>query len=251
MEDGVRYDYSNLIDDSLASLYDVFGITLLTPLYQSVWDAGDPSATKAERKAATKRLRKSINASHEALRPEPGPRRGFPYDNADEAFSGVTCTDARHPGNASSWPAQAKAADKRAKYFGAKWAWTTVQCATQSWTVKDEDAYRGPFNRRTAAPVLVLGNTYDPATNHAEAVSTAKLIPNSRLISSNSWGHTAYNSSECVNEAVSAYVISGKAKNLKCVGEFQPFVEDDGLSAQSSLSARPNIVTPPASILPR
>lgn len=153
--------------------------------------------------------------------------------------------------DAASWPTQAKAADKRVKYFGAKWAWTTVQCATKSWKAKDEDAYRGPFNRRTAAPVLVLGNTYDPATNHQEAVSTAKLMPNSRLISSDSWGHTAYNSSECVNEAVSAYLLSVKvpAKTLKCVGDFQPFADDAELDAQSSLAARPKIVSPPPGVL--
>ncbi|GLY15451.1 peptidase [Kineosporia sp. NBRC 101677] len=248
--DGSRYDFSNLIDDSLTGLYDVFGVMLLPPLLQSTWEATDPGATKAQRTAATKRLRKSRNATHAAVKPAPGPRRGFPYDNPDEAFSAVTCTDARHPAKASSWPAQARAADKRAQYFGAKWAWTTVQCATQTWTVKDEDAYRGPFTRRTAAPVLVIGNTYDPATNHAEAVSTAQLMPNSRLISSDSWGHTAYNSSACVNEAVSAYLLTGKApaKNLRCVGDFQPFVTADEPSAQSTLAARPSIVSPPPSV---
>jgi hypothetical protein len=39
-----------------------------------------------------------------------------------------------------------------------------VQCARSTWTAHDEDVYRGPFDRRTAAPVLVIGNLWDPAT---------------------------------------------------------------------------------------
>jgi len=45
------------------------------------------------------------------------------------------------------------------------------------WKVRDEDAYRRPFNRRTAAPVLFVGNYYDPATNYDAAVSATKLLP--------------------------------------------------------------------------
>ena len=44
-------------------------------------------------------------------------------------------------------------ADQRAPYFGRAWAWSTVQCASNSWTARDEDAYRGPFTKRTASPL--------------------------------------------------------------------------------------------------
>ena len=93
--------------------------------------------------------------------------------------------------------------------------------------MRDEDAYRRPFNRRTAAPVLFVGNYYDPATNYDAAVSATKLLPGSRLISSDSWGHSAYGTSACVTGAVDAYLIAGTlpAQGLTCVGDVQPFAK--------------------------
>ena len=148
------------------------------------------------------------------------PARDFPYDNGFEAFSGVMCTDGLHPKDAASWPAATAKADKRAPYFGRAWAWGSVQCARNSWTVRDEDAYTGPFNRRTAAPVLVVGNYWDPATNYEEAVSSAKLLPNSRLLSSTNWGHTAYGTSACATTAIDNYLLKGTlpAKGKVCRG---------------------------------
>ena len=93
--------------------------------------------------------------------------------------------------------------------------------------MQDEDTYTGPFNRTTAAPVLFVGNYYDPATNYNNAVSSNRLLPGSRLISSDSWGHTAYRSSACLTGAVDAYLIAGTlpAQGLTCVGDVQPFAK--------------------------
>ncbi|MDR7275659.1 alpha/beta hydrolase [Catenuloplanes atrovinosus] len=59
--------------------------------------------------------------------------------------------------------------------------------------MRDEDPYTGPFNRRTAAPLLVVGNY----RNYAGAVPTSRSMPNARLLSTNNWGHTAYGLSDC------------------------------------------------------
>ncbi len=152
--------------------------------------------------------------------------RDFPYDNGYETFSGVSCTDGVHPTDAA-WPSLAAAADRRAPYFGRAWSWNTAQCARNVWTVRDEDAYRGPFNRRTAAPVLVVGSHWDPATNYRQAVAAARLLPNSRLLSSDNWGHTAYGSSACVTRAIDAYLLRGTlpAVGTVCVGDVQPFTQ--------------------------
>ncbi|MFB9238532.1 alpha/beta fold hydrolase [Plantactinospora siamensis] len=149
----------------------------------------------------------------------------FPYDTSLEPGSAVTCTDAVHPARAEQWPALTARADRRAPYFGRIWSWSTAICARATWTVRDEDAYTGPFDRWTAAPVLVVGDYWDPATNYAGAVSAAALLPNSRLLSSDSWGHTAYGTSECVTGAVDAYLLSGTLPETLavCVGDIQPF----------------------------
>ena len=58
-------------------------------------------------------------------------------------------------------------------------------------------------------PVLVVGNSHDPATSYASAQAVARLLPNSRLLSSTNWGHTAYGVSACATAHVDAYLVDG------------------------------------------
>nr|WP_280714440.1 alpha/beta hydrolase [Kitasatospora sp. MAP5-34] len=148
------------------------------------------------------------------------------YDNRLEAVSGVLCADSLHAADAASWPAAAAAADRRTPYFGAEWAWASVQCARNTWTAEDEDVYRGPFDRRTAAPVLVVGSTWDPATSYDSAVKVARLLPDSRLVSSDNWGHEALLTSACVTNTMYDYLLRPLApapKTTYCRGDIQPF----------------------------
>ena len=111
------------------------------------------------------------------------------------------------------------------KYFGRLWAGSSVGCASKTWTARDKDAYRGPFNRRTASPILVVGSKWDPATNYAGAVRAASLLPNSRLLSSDNWGHTAYGTSQCATSAIDTYLLTEvlPAPGTYCHGDVQPF----------------------------
>jgi hypothetical protein len=88
--------------------------------------------------------------------------------------------------------------------------------------------------------VLVVGNTWDPATNYAGAQVAARLLPNSRLLTSDSWGHTAYNTSACVTGAVDAYLLAGRlpAAGARCTGDIQPFTRalDDGRRTPTDLA---------------
>lgn len=151
----------------------------------------------------------------------------FPYDNSPEAFQSVLCTDSKNPSSARLWPYFAASAERSAPGFGPLWTWASAPCAPSSWKVSDEDSYRGPFTKRTASPLLVVGNYWDPATNYAGAVKAASLLPNSRLVSSNSWGHTAYGTSACVNTAVDTYLLTKAVPpaGAKCVGDVQPFTQ--------------------------
>ncbi len=154
-----------------------------------------------------------------------GTESGFAYSNFLEAFLGVLCTDGTNPASAASWRQHADESAVAAPRFGRLWTWQSAPCASDTWTVRDEDAYAGPFDTRTANPVLVVGNFWDPATNYEGAVTTAGLLPNSTLLSSDSWGHTAYGTSTCVTDAVDTYLLTVRTPepDTLCVGDVQPF----------------------------
>jgi len=205
--------YADLIGEVLGALYSPTGSEDISAISAALWTMTDPSSAAAMSSAASAYTKVA--------------GRSFPYDNSLDAYAAVMCTDGLHPAKASGWPKAAAAADKRAPYFGRAWAWSSVQCAGDAWKVHDEDAYRGPFNRRTASPVLVVGSKWDPATNYADAVRTANLMPGSRLLSSDNWGHTAYGTSSCANTAIDLYLLYADlpAKGKVCVGADQPFTE--------------------------
>ncbi len=151
--------------------------------------------------------------------------RAFPYDNSFDAYSAVMCTDGLHPAQAATWTRTVAKSDRRAPYFGRAWAWASAQCARSTWTVRDEDAYTGPFDRHTKNPVLVVGSYWDPATNYADAVKSARLLPNSRLLSSANWGHTAYGTSHCATGYTDRYLLykALPPAGAACTGDVQPF----------------------------
>ena len=227
--------YADFVGTTLGMLYDGYGgpdyvTEYAAYLYGLITPTSAASADAAQRKATVASLikLKKMVKEHQRQRGIPGRAFGFPYDNSLDAFQTIGCTDSRNSPNLAKFPALAKAADKKAPYFGRLWLWNQAGCSSPKWKVKDEDAYRGPFTKRTSSPVLVVGNYWDPATSYAGAVSTSKRLPNSRLLSSNSWGHTAYGSSECVTGAVDTYLLTKKvpAKGKLCVGDYQPFVDD-------------------------
>jgi hypothetical protein len=104
-------------------------------------------------------------------------------------------------------------------------------------------------------PVLVVGDYYDPATNYQGAVTAASLLPNSRLLSSDSFGHTAYGTSACVTDAVSAYLLSLTlpARGTVCTGDDQPFATPlppgPAARARTNPAGRPPVV-PPVPVVP-
>ena len=217
-----RFGYAELVGLTLGVLYDPAGWRYLFEILTQIEvmaDGPPPPGAVAELRTALSRT-----------------GYDFPYDNSFEAFLGVLCTDSLNPRSAGAWPAAADRADRAAPYFGRLWTWASAPCASSTWTVRDEDSYRGPFTRRTAAPVLVVGNLWDPATNYRGARRAAALLPHSRLLTSDSWGHTAYGSSSCVTQAVARYLLRQlvPAEGARCTGDEQPFREAAPAAARSA-----------------
>jgi pimeloyl-ACP methyl ester carboxylesterase len=176
----------------------------------------------------------------------------FPYDNSSEATFGVLCTDTLEPADASYWPAATAARDRQAPYFGRAWGWLSSVCARDSWTVRDEDAYNGPFNKRTQSPMLYVGSLWDPATNYDSAVAASRLHPTARLLSSNNWGHTAYGTGACATDAIDNYLLTTTlpAKGTLCTDAPQPFTSPLPTSAAvKTLNAKQGKELPPVAAI--
>ncbi len=233
--DGWVIDYPFAMSLLLGDLYDQNGWVYVDMDIDMLIELQKLPTTSAERKkwnAAKKQLKKrlkdfdDIRSADERTRTTLAKVPGFayPYENSTEAYQSVMCTDSLNPPDASGWVKAGQTAEKTGGPFGQLWTWASAPCASTTWTAKDEDAYRGSFSAATSAPVLVIGNKWDPATNYRGAYKAAKLLKNSSFISSNSWGHTAYGTSACVDTTVTNYLISGKATlgTKTCRGP-QPF----------------------------
>jgi hypothetical protein len=62
----------------------------------------------------------------------------------------------------------------------------------------------------TAAPIVVVGTTYDPATPYEWSTSLTAQLPTATLLTRVGDGHTAYGSgSTCIDRALDAFYLSG------------------------------------------
>lgn len=159
------------------------------------------------------------------------------YPNFVEGFPAVACSDSDNPDSFAAWPAAADAAEAQYGYFGRLWTFVSSICAV--WTGVDDDRYTGPWGAVTANPVLVVGNTFDPATRYAGAVVAGRLLPRSSLLTVHGWGHTSLFLSQCADQAVSAYLLSvtTPAPGTVCEQDVVPFAAAPQTSSER-LAAR-------------
>jgi pimeloyl-ACP methyl ester carboxylesterase len=163
----------------------------LAEFFQQLYAASNPTATVVPRPALVDPAA------------QPTPER---YDNQEESFLSVVCTDTNNPRDPFLWPRIAAAADRRFPYVGSPVAWTSEPCAT--WPARDRDRYTGPFNR-TSAPILIVGTLYDPASPYESAQAVAGQLPRSRLLTLAGWGHVALGKSSCIARHIGRYLVTG------------------------------------------
>ncbi len=205
-------DYTNLIGITLRAMYDSASWEDFAALLADIESAEGSSAT----------LRARIKEFQ--ARPMYIAKRGFPqYPNFVEGFPAVACTDSDNPDSYAAWSAAGAASDAAFGYFGRLWTWVSSICA--EWPTADADRYTGPFDKLTANPVLVIGTRYDPATRYEGAVTVDGLLPNSRLLTVEGWGHTSLFLSQCADAIASTYLLTSNAPATStCTQDFTPFV---------------------------
>lgn len=227
-----RLTYPVLVAATLGALYDSFSWPALARFLSAV-ESLAPAATLGAEWSALWRSLGFVT------------KRGFPqYSNAIEGFPGVLCADSDNPTDPAAWSAASAAEEARFGYFGPPWTWASSLCA--EWPGGHEGRYVGPFNQRTANPVLIMNTPYDPATRYQGAVAVAGLLPNSRLATVAGWGHTTPFISHQADDAVSRYLLDGTLPPAGTVfpPDVVPFTESEARVAAAAASMNKALLTP-------
>ncbi|MFF0391863.1 alpha/beta hydrolase [Kitasatospora sp. NPDC004615] len=152
-----------------------------------------------------------------------GPLPPAVHPSPDQALA-VVCADSAAP-SATADPARTAAlARARSGALGPWFAWTDERCT--GWPAPDRDRYDGPWNRRTARPVLVVANTGDPAMPYEGSRALARSLDRATLLTVNGFGHTVLaNPSDCAARHEARYLVDGTlpAAGTVCAPNRGPF----------------------------
>ena len=222
------YTYDFLIGDATGAMYspevwggpDGYGVFLDLVADAALGDQSAGDQARIVRRNLLERL--DLRRQQEA-----------DYDNGLDAYFGNQCADTEYPDSFSSFRAIDAYARKGSR-FGPLWWWFNNGCT--DWPTA-QDRYVGPWQAKTSAPVLVVGNFFDGVTDHAGARATSKLLKGSRLLSYAGWGHTAYGRSECTTEFIDAYLLRGALppNGTVCPANPNPFLVATTTSAASDM----------------
>ncbi|MGD9961650.1 alpha/beta hydrolase [Nocardioides sp.] len=204
---GQRLTYADLVSSTLGLLYSAdsypFLMRVLNQAHRQVFAKSAPRRPLA------------------LLRPVPADPRGIAgpygatptsgnqpgYGQISDAFHAVACADTLNPSDPAVWAKAARRFEPAQPYFGRLWTWASSPCAR--WPkAASADAFRGPFATTTSAPLLVIGNSHDPATPISGARVATHLFAGSRLLQLNGWGHGAIMTSNCIDNAMRDYLVS-------------------------------------------
>jgi pimeloyl-ACP methyl ester carboxylesterase len=144
-----------------------------------------------------------------------GRKENGAYSNQQDAYTANTCLDFPAPTAVGTYTSWANRLRKVAPHFAQQVAYNDLSCAY--WAVHAE---RTPARVQAAGapPIVVVGSTGDPATPYKWAVSLAKQLASGVLVTRTGFGHTGYEASRCVREALDAYLLDLKVprRGLAC-----------------------------------
>ncbi len=197
---GARITYQDLVDATLYMMYDNNSYRDLALVLQRVWKKAHHSKPHKAGDPTAERMRKMADRFREAPY---AARQVKIYD----AFAGVACADTPNPTTRAAWWKAGRAQDRQSPWFGSSWTWASAPCA--KWpSAYGQDSFRGPFDANTANPILVVGNSHDPATPVSGARRFTTLFEGSRFLLMDGWGHGALGNS-CVTDAFNSYYATG------------------------------------------
>ncbi|MGW7364790.1 alpha/beta hydrolase [Streptomyces sp. NPDC054841] len=131
------------------------------------------------------------------------------YSNLFPALTAIYCADTEQRYTVDDVKAKLPEFRKASPVFGESAAWSLVGCA--GWPVKGE--HEDPqVAAQGSAPILLVGNTGDPATPYEGTRRMADELGEDvgvELVYQGQ-GHGAYGTSTCVTNAVNAYLLDGR-----------------------------------------
>jgi pimeloyl-ACP methyl ester carboxylesterase len=138
----------------------------------------------------------------------PGASPVPPPPSIEQIFA-VSCADSADPRDPADYATAARLGEMRAGGFGLVPAWEGEFCA--DWPeAAGQDRYAGPWNRRTANPILLIANTVDPATPYWDSVAMSRDLARARLLTVKGYGHTEFaNPSTCAAGDEVRYLTTG------------------------------------------
>lgn len=206
-----------LVGAVFQSMYSAAAYQPLMADLQRIWRAttqsGSPAAQARAGDAWSRILQRvedvrTPDGPYDVDAPSPVSADARRVKRAADPFHGVLCADAVNPQRPRAWLRWTEHADRSAPWFGRYWTWASSPCAR--WPGSKADAYRGVFTKRTSTPLVVTGNLHDPATSITGARRLNQLMPGSRLITVDGWGHGAIGMSRCVDRAWTRYLVHRK-----------------------------------------
>ncbi|MET9552888.1 alpha/beta hydrolase [Streptomyces sp. NPDC006645] len=132
------------------------------------------------------------------------------YSNIQAANAAVNCVDSKQRYTLAQTKAKLPEFEKVSPVFGDFLGWGLLGCS--EWPVPGERD-KPDVSAPGAAPILVIGNTGDPATPYEGARAMAKALGKGVGVelTYEGQGHGAYNAgSTCVQNAVDGYLLNGK-----------------------------------------
>jgi len=127
------------------------------------------------------------------------------YSNSLEANYAINCLDHPVPADPNYFADRAKQLQQVAPVFGPFVAYSDLPC--RYWPVAPTRE-PGVLDAPGAPPIVLVGQTGDPATPYEWAQAVHKQLSSSILITRNGNGHGGYDVSSCVRSLVNPYLIN-------------------------------------------
>jgi pimeloyl-ACP methyl ester carboxylesterase len=133
-----------------------------------------------------------------------GRQSGGRYSSETAALYATSCLDAPAPRTIVGVEQDARAAEKAAPRMGPATVWLSLPCTY--WPVLPTGKI-APVHAPKAPPIVVVGNTHDPATPYKWAQGLARQLGTATLLTYQGGGHTAYGRDGCIDQNVDDYLV--------------------------------------------